>query len=102
MVWGIENFFAKLLEFFGADCSDGFGDGFARFFVSAVDVEEFIEWHDDSSVECNSLGYQRCVEAGPRRVVRAKKVIDHIGDSREAVHTAEFGVDAFVAEPIPH
>src|SRR5260370_25564777 len=95
MVWGIENFFAKLLEFFGADCSDGFGGGFAPFFVDAVDVEEFIEWHDDSSVECDSLGCKG-------RIVRAKKVIGHIGNSREAVHTAELAIDAFVAEPVAH
>jgi hypothetical protein len=29
-------------------------------------------------------------------------VIDHVGDSGEAVHTAELAIDAFVAEPIAH
>jgi hypothetical protein len=29
-------------------------------------------------------------------------VIDHIRNSREAVHTAELAIDAFVAKPIAH
>src|SRR4029077_1945037 len=30
------------------------------------------------------------------------KVVDHVGDSCEAVYAAQFAVDAFMAEPIAH
>jgi hypothetical protein len=29
-------------------------------------------------------------------------VVDHVGDSCEAVYAAQFAVDAFMAEPIAH
>jgi len=94
MIRRIENLVAKLLELVNADCSDGFGDRLAPRCVDVVDVDEFVEWHI----------YLRWIDSlGCKgRIVRAKKVIDHIGDSGEAVHTAELAIDAFVAEPIPH
>ena len=30
------------------------------------------------------------------------KVVDHVGDSCEAVYAAQFAVDVFMAEPIAH
>src|SRR5436309_8788779 len=41
----IKDLFAKLLEFFNANCSDRFGDGFAPLLVGSFNVEEFFEWH---------------------------------------------------------
>ena len=39
-----KDFFADLLEFFNAGCSNGFGEGFATLFVKALKIE-FLEWH---------------------------------------------------------
>src|SRR5437870_13559573 len=41
----IEDFFTKLFEFFNADDSNRFRDGFAPLVIDCFDVDEFIEWH---------------------------------------------------------
>lgn len=41
----IEDFFAKLLEFFNTDYSNRFGDGFAALTADGFGVGEFFEWH---------------------------------------------------------
>ena len=63
-------------------------------FPSIARSGEFVEWHI----------YLRWIDSlgSKGRIVRAKKVIGHIGDSRETVHTAELAIDAFLAEPIAH
>ena len=40
----VKDFFGKLLEFFHADGSDGFSDGFAPRLVKVFEIE-FFEWH---------------------------------------------------------
>src|SRR4029453_5458613 len=40
----MENLFAKLLEFFNANDTHGFGDCFATLLVEALKIE-FFEWH---------------------------------------------------------
>jgi hypothetical protein len=40
----VKDLFRKLFEFFHADCSDGFGDGFAPLLVEMFEIE-FFEWH---------------------------------------------------------
>src|SRR4030095_16435568 len=41
----IKHLFAKLLEFFNADDSDRFRDGFAPFVVDSFSVLKFFKWH---------------------------------------------------------
>jgi len=40
----VKDFFGKLLQFFHADGSDGFSDGFASLLVKVFEIE-FFEWH---------------------------------------------------------
>ena len=40
----VKDFFGKLLEFFHADGSDGFSDGFTPLLVKVFEIE-FFEWH---------------------------------------------------------
>jgi len=41
----IKDFFAKLFEFFDANDSDRFGDGFAPLVINSFSVLEFFKWH---------------------------------------------------------
>ena len=49
----IEDFFAKLLEFFNTDYSDRFADGFAPLFVDVFGIGEFFEWHRIQFIQLN-------------------------------------------------
>ena len=42
---GVEDFFTKCLEFFNADNSNRFSDGFAPLIVDSVNVLKFFKWH---------------------------------------------------------
>jgi len=62
----VKDFFGKLLEFFHADGSDGFSDGFAPLFVDALGVD-LIEWHSQLfSWICLVIG--KVLRAAPRGV----------------------------------
>jgi hypothetical protein len=41
----IEDFFAKFLEFFNADDSNRFRDGFPPLAIDSLSVLEFFKWH---------------------------------------------------------
>jgi len=51
----MKDLFGKLLEFFDADCSDGFSNGLTPLLVESFGVDEFIEWHRTAW-----LAFRRC------------------------------------------
>jgi len=51
----MKDLFGKLLEFFDADCSDGFSNGLTPLLVGSFGVDEFIEWH-----RIAWLAFRRC------------------------------------------
>src|SRR6266550_432545 len=62
----MKDLFGKLLEFFDADCSDGFSNGLTPLLVESFGVDEFIEWHKVTLlVECRDW---QCVARSASRL----------------------------------